>query len=339
MASRDSVLVIGGTGFIGSVLVEQLVAQGCDVRVMSRRGGHPEGGRVTYVKGEVADIESLRRATEGVQVVYDLSMGGGTTWEDYLRDFVQGAQNVAEVCLERGVRRLVYTSTIAALQLSWDGRTDESDGPDPKPHLRSWYSRGKIYAERALLGLHKTRNLPVVIFRPGIVVGKGNRLSHPGIGTWVSPTCCEVVGTGRTPLPLVLVEDVAAALVLAKDAPAAALGRTFNLVGDVRLTAADYCEIAGERSLRNFRLQPKSMWGIQAFRLTVWLGKALMRRKDNVWLSYHELKTAPQKTQIDCAAAKTILGWRPVDDRAEFIRRAIDLHIVPPRPGDLRLTA
>jgi len=339
LASRDRALVIGGTGFIGRMLVEQLVEQGGEVRVMSRRAGHARDGHVRYVKGEVADVESLRRAIDGVEVVYDLSMGGGPTWEDYLRDFVQGAQNVAEVCLEHGVRRLIYTSTIAALQLSGDGRTDESDGPDPKPHLRSWYSRGKIFAERALLGLHETRNLPVVIFRPGIVVGKGNRLSHPGIGTWVSPTCCEVVGSGRTPLPLVLVEDVAGALVLAKDAPAAALGRTFNLAGDVRLSAAEYCDIAGRRSLRNFRLSPKSMWGIQAFRLVVWLGKAAMRRKDNVWLSWHELKTAPQKTHIDCGAAKALLGWRPVADRAEFIHRAIDIHVVPPRPGDLRLSA
>jgi nucleoside-diphosphate-sugar epimerase len=335
VGNRDGVLVIGGTGFIGRELVAQLLEQGNDVRVLSRQS-RANDGRVTYFKGEVADRTSLHRAIEGADVVYDLSMGGGTTWEDYLRDFVQGAANVAEICLEHGVRRLVYTSTIAALRLSWDGRTDESDGTDPKPHLRSWYSRGKIYAERALLRLHATRQLPVVIFRPGIVVGRGNKLSHPGIGNWMSPTCCEVVGRGRTPLPLVLIEDVAGAMVLAKDAPGVD-GKTFNLVGDVRLSAAEYVQVAGQRSLRNFRLRTQSIAGLQAFRLAVWLGKAAMLRKDNLWLSYHELKTAPQKTQIDCTAAKQLLGWRPVADRAEFIRRAIDVHIAPPKPGDLRV--
>jgi nucleoside-diphosphate-sugar epimerase len=332
---RDRVLVIGGTGFIGRILVEQLLDAGCDVRVMSR-AARAGDGRITYVRGEVADREALRRAVEGMSVVYDLSMGGGPTWQDYLRDFVQGAQNVAETCLDLGVRRLIYSSTIAALQLSHEGTTDESAGTDPKPLLRSWYSRGKIYAEDGLMKLHRERRLPVVVFRPGIVVGRGNKLSHPGIGVWRSPTCCEVVGRGRTPLPLVLVDDVARALVLAKDAPDIE-GRTFNLVGDVRLSAQEYVDVAGARSLRNFRLCPQSMWGIQAFRLVVWLGKAALRRRDNEWLSYHELKTAPQKTHIDCTAAKRALGWQPIADRDEFVRRAIDCHIDPPHPGDIRL--
>jgi nucleoside-diphosphate-sugar epimerase len=338
LATRDRVLVIGGTGFIGRVLVSELVEQGCDVRVLTRQAGRPRDGGVVYLQGEVADRDSLRRATEGVSVVYDLSLGGGPTWEDYVRDFVEGATNVAEVCLERGVRRLIYTSSIAALHLAAEGSIDESTGTDYKPHLRSWYARGKIYAEQVLLELHDTRRLPVVIVRPGIVVGKGNKLSHPGIGTWSSPTCCVVVGTGRTPLPLVLVEDVAQGLILAKDAPGVD-GKTFNLAGDVRLSAADYVDRVAQRSLRNFCLQQQSVLRIQAFRLLVWLGKAALRRKDNVWQSYHELKNAPQRTQLECSAAKTLLGWRPVDNYEEFIRRAIDCHIVPLRTGDLRVSS
>ncbi len=332
----DCVLVIGGTGFIGRVLVHQLIEQGNEVRVLSRNPArHSDRPGVTHVKGEVADRESLRAATEGVSVVYDLSLGGGPTWDDYQRDFVDGAKNVAEVCLERNVRRLIYTSTIATLHLAAEGSIDESAGTDPKPELRSWYVQGKIYAENALNELHRTRGLPVVIFRPGIVVGEGNKLSHPGLGTWASPTCCFVVGPGTSPLPLVLVEDVASALVLAKDAPDAA-GKSFNLAGDVRPSAADYIELASRRSLRNFSMRTESPLGIQAFRLMVWLGKAALRRKDNQWLSYHELKNAPQRTQLDCSAAKTVLGWRPVADHDEFVRRAIDCHLTPPRSGDLR---
>lgn len=334
---RDSILVIGGTGFIGRALVNQLLEHGCDVRVMSRRPLRDEGG-VRYVQGEVADRESLRRAIDGVQVVYDLSLAVGATWADYQRDFIDGARNVAEACLDFGVRRHIYTSTLAALHLHKKGTTDESSGADRKPDARSWYSRGKIYAERALNALHTTRGLPTVIFRPGIVVGVGNKLSHPGIGIWPSSTCCVVVGDGRDPLALVLVEDVAQALRLAKDAPGIEC-KTFNLVGDVRLTAAEYIEIVGRRSLRNFRLRTKSIAGIQAFRTAVWLGKAALRRKDNDWQSFHELLTAAQRTQLDCSAAKTLLGWRPVADREEFVRRAIDCHLRPTPSGDLRLSA
>lgn len=338
----ERVLVIGGTGFIGRPLVRRLVETGAAVRVMARRPppAPTEGSMesVEYVRGEVADPAALAHATDGISVVYDLSRGGGPTWDDHLRDLVRGAENVAEACLQRGVRRLVYTSTIAALQLDRRGRIDESAGADPRPHLRSSYVRAKIFAEEALRRLYATRRLPVVITRPGIVIGRGNRLSHPGLGDWVSPTCLRVVGRGRTPLPLVLVEDVAEALRLAKDAPGVE-GRTFNLVGDVRFSAARYVEIAAARSLRNFHLQTRSIAGIQALRAAVWLGKALLGRADNPWLSYHELKSAPQRTFIDCAAAKEALGWRPVQSEEEFIRRGIDCHITLPRPGDLRVAS
>lgn len=336
MAKRDSVLVIGGTGFIGRVLVAQLCERGCTVRVVTRRAGVEDRGGVTYVQADVSDRDSIRRACDGIDVVYDLSMAFGESWEDFERTMIKGAENVASVVLERGIRRLIYTSTIAGLHLAKKGSVDESAGADPKPELRSWYAQAKIKAEGVLNKLHQERALPVVIFRPGIVVGVGNKLSHPGIGVWVSPTVCSVVGAGTTPLPMVLVEDVAQALVLAKDAPGVD-GKTFNLAGDVRPSAAEYCEIAAERSKRNFRLAPQSMYSIQAFRTAVWLGKKALGRKDNVWQSWHELKNAPQQTWLDCAAAKSLLGWRPVADRDEFIRRAIDCHLTPLKPGDLRL--
>ena len=338
MPTCNVVLVIGGTGFIGRVLVSQLLERGCEVRVLARRPAQAPRNRVSYLRGDVTNLDALRAAARDVDVVYDLSSGVAATWDEQLRTAVQGAENVATVCLQQGVRRLIYTSSIAALQLSEDRTIDESAGTDPKPHLRNLYSRGKVHAEQVLMRLHHERNLPVVILRPGIVLGAGNenKVSHPGIGNWLSPTFCECLGNGRTPLPLVLVEDVARALLLSKDAPGID-GRTFNLVGDVRLSAEDYLEAARQRTFRNFRWRGKSLLAIQAFQILVWLAKAVLRRKDNPWPSYYELKNAAKKTDIDCSAAKALLGWQPLGDREEFLQRAIDCHAALPRRGDLLL--
>lgn len=333
--ARDRVLVMGGTGFIGRVLVERLRAGDCEVRVLTRKSGLVGEG-VEYVQGDVADRASIERAVDGREIVYDLSLGGGPTWGDFKRDLVDGARTVGEVCLRAGVRRLLYTSTIAGLHLAKEGSIDESTGADGRPELRSWYPRGKIYAERELAALHREQQLPVVIFRPGIVVGRGNRLSHPGVGSWRSPTVCTVVGPGTSQLPLVLVEDVAEALFLAKDVPAID-GRIFNLVGDVRPSAAEYVQLAAERSYRRILLETQSVLGLYAFHLAVWLGKTALRRQDKLWPSWHEMGNLPQRTHLDCSAAKQLLGWQPVADRDEFVRRAIDLHLTPPKPGDLRL--
>lgn len=333
--SARKVLVIGGTGFIGRRLVRELLEAGTSVRVLSRRGGTSSGG-VEHVQGTVADAAAIRRAVEGVSVVFDLSLGGGPRWEDFERDYIRGARNVARACLEHGVSRLVYTSTTAALYLGAEGTIDEKAGTDPKPEERGFYSRAKIAAEKLLLELHRTRSLPVVILRPAIVVGDGGRLAHPGIGQWLSPTCCMALGEGRSPLPFVLVEDVAQAMVLAADAPGVE-GEAFNLAGDVRPTAEEYVRLVAQRSRRNFRFRRQSVAGFQASRLLTWAVKATLRRPDNEWPSWHDLKSATKRSQLDCTAAKTRLGWRPNGNVEDFARRAIDPHLRPIPPGDLRL--
>ena len=82
MAKRDCVLVIGGSGFIGRVLVAQLQEAGCAVRVMSRQK-RQGGGSVEYVQGDVTDRASIVAACDGIDVVYDLSMAFGETWSWY----------------------------------------------------------------------------------------------------------------------------------------------------------------------------------------------------------------------------------------------------------------
>ena len=98
------------------------------MRVLSRQKRQGSAG-VTYLQGDVTDRASVAAACDGVDVVYDLSMAFGETWNDYLKSFVQGAENVAEVVMERGIRRLIYTSTIAGLHLARAAPSAKRTGP------------------------------------------------------------------------------------------------------------------------------------------------------------------------------------------------------------------
>ncbi len=123
---------------------------------------------------------------------------------------------MAEAALAAGVERFVYVSSIAALYCGPDcGRPllDDSVETDPRPGGREIYSRGKMEAERALLTLHRERGLPLVIARPGVVLGEGTPLQHSGLGLWVRDNHCVGWGQGDHPLPVVGVDDVADALV------------------------------------------------------------------------------------------------------------------------------
>ena len=81
--------------------------------------------------------------------------------------------------------------------------------------------------------MHRERGLPLVIVRPGIVIGRGGSPFHWGVGMWWHDAVCQIWGQGNNKLPLVLVEDVARGLIAAMDTPGIE-GRDFNLVARAR---------------------------------------------------------------------------------------------------------
>lgn len=334
MPRATRVLVIGGHGFIGRNLVDLLVDSGCDVTIGSRSPGNQRGAVRTLVV-DVARRETVDAAVAEADVVYHLATGGGDTWSDFERDFIYGTRNVAEACLHYGVRRLIYTSSIAALYLGKRRKLTEADGRDRKPLGRAMYSRAKILAEQVLIDFQRNHDLPVVIMRPGVVVGSRGMLNHSGVGYWPCDVCCIGWNHGRTPLPFVLVRDVAAAMFAALDAPEID-GMNFNLVGDVRPTAREYISRLATAARRNYRYYPQSLWKLQMIEIGKWLLKSAARKKENPFPSYRDLKSRGLTSPIDCSAAKRFLGWMPNRDEEFFYREAIQANLRPMLEGDLR---
>ena len=108
------------------------------------------------------------------------------------------------------VKRLIYTGTIDSYYAGKNAGTITEETPlDPTIARRNHYARAKAGAEVVLMDMHRTQALPVVIFRPGIVIGRGGDPFHFGVGRFTEGIC-EVWGDGNNTLPLRLVTDVAA---------------------------------------------------------------------------------------------------------------------------------
>ena len=107
-------------------------------------------------------------------------------------------------------------------------------------------------AEQLLLKMFKEKGLPVVIFRPAVVLGEGGTIYHSGIGDWTRDNVCTYWGSGRNPLPFVLVEDVVKALVSILEVEGLE-GEIFNLAGDVCFSAREYISYLRKYSQRNIK--------------------------------------------------------------------------------------
>jgi len=123
---------------------------------------------------------------------------------------------------------------------------------------------------------------------------------------------------GRNALPLVLVEDVASAIVNALDADGIE-GKSYNLVGDVRLTAREYIDHLAKATQRPVRYHPQSVLKLYAIEM----GKAAIKKatgRKDPWPSLRDLKSRGLPAKFDCSGASRDLSWRPVGDRNQFLK-------------------
>jgi nucleoside-diphosphate-sugar epimerase len=170
--------------------------------------------------------------------------------------------------------------------------------------------------------MHCEQGLPVVIFRPGIVLGRGGGPFHWGVGLWSWNSTCQLWGDGTNKLPLVLVDDVAAALVRGLDAEGIE-GESFNLVAEPCLSAVEYLRELERYAGVELQKLPTPFWKFYATDLAKWVVKLLARHPTRQRPSYRDWETRSQRAPFDCSKARDRLGWSPVSDRAELIRRGI----------------
>ena len=208
------ILVLGATGFIGQELARQLIALGHPIRVLvrnpSRLPADLAAGPVEVVAGNLENSADLNRALAGITFVYHLAKPQAKYWEEYAKHEIEATRKVAEACLDGRIKRLIYTGTIDSYYAGGKATTITEETPlDPQISRRNYYARSKALSEQLLRTLHSEKGLPVVIVRPGIVIGRGGSPFHWGVGMWSWNAVCQIWGRGRNPLPFVLVEDVA----------------------------------------------------------------------------------------------------------------------------------
>jgi NADH dehydrogenase len=220
-----TVLVTGGTGFIGPHIVHALRASDTPVRALVRdpaRAGRLTAWGVDLAPGDVADSASLRGACEGVDAVVHLVAIIKGRPADFERVMSHGTRNVVAAAQDAGVRRFVLASAL--------GLDERSKDAVP-------YFAAKWEMEKAV----KESGLEHVIFRPSFVFGRDGGVLPTFVRLARLAPVTPIIGPGTQRIQPIWVEDLAAYYARAITEPAAA-NRTFDLGGPEAVTWNEFWE-------------------------------------------------------------------------------------------------
>jgi nucleoside-diphosphate-sugar epimerase len=308
------ILVTGGTGFVGRHLCRYLVEGGKSVRAAYRgsSGADSLSSMVELVSvGDIGPSTDWKAALDDVDAIIHLAGRVHVMQEsatDPLAAFrtvnVYGSENLARQAAERGVRRLVYVSSVKVNGEHTEDRVPyvETDEPEPQDP----YGQSKLEAERSLFGVANQSGIEVVAVRPPLVLGpgvSGNVLRLLKLIDKGFPLPFGRTGNQRS---MIGVTNLCNFLVHCIDHPAAS-GQVFLVSDGKDLSTTALVRLMGKALAHRAMLFPLPA------RLVQILAKAA--GQEALWLRLFG------SLQVDIGKAKAQLGWEPIISSEEEIER------------------
>lgn len=219
---RGMILVTGASGFVGSAVVRALLARGETVRVLVRRSSarrNVAGLDVEIVEGDLLDPATLPAAVAGCKGVFHVAADYRLWTRDpdaMFRANVAGSRAIVEAAVAAGVKRIVYTSSVAVLGNVPGGVADE-ETPVVYADMIGVYKQSKFRAEEAVRELIARAGAGVVIVNPSTPIGPRDVKPTPTGRMIVEAASGKMPAYVDTGLNVVHVDDVAAGHLLAYD--------------------------------------------------------------------------------------------------------------------------
>ncbi len=322
-------LVTGGTGLLGSHIVEQLRRRGRCVRALVRPGsddGFLRSQGAEIVTGDVTDRASLERAFAGVDTVYHAAarVGDWGPWPEFVAITIEGTRNMIETAAAANVRRFVHISSISAYG-HVDGKglvLDETAPMGQNLYKWAYYTRSKVIAEQMVWDAHRAGRIKATVIRPSWLYGPRDRTTMGRLISNIRAGKCQLIGDGSNRLNVVHAGNVAEGAILAADSERA-VGELYNLSNDGVLTQKQYFDTVA-KSLGLPPITRKKAYGLVkrlAFLLEV-IGHAT-KQKQPPMITRYSVWLIGRHSFFETKKAREQLGWKSTIGYEEGIPAAV----------------
>ncbi|HEX5145220.1 MAG TPA: NAD-dependent epimerase/dehydratase family protein [Mycobacterium sp.] len=308
-------LVIGANGYLGSHVTRQLVSAGEDVRVMVRANANTvsiDDLQVTRFVGDIFDLDTVRAAMDGVDVVYYCVVDTRAWLRDpspLFRTNVEGLRGVLDVAAEYAaagaLEKFVFTSSYSTVGRK-KGRVATEDDVIDRRGLTA-YVQSRVQAEDLVLEYARDRGLPAVAMCVSTTYGRGDY--------GMTPHGALIAGTVFGKMPFVLdkieleavgVEDAARALILAGERGVP--GQRY-LISERMISNREVIETAAAEV---GVAPPKRSIPVPALYLMGAFGSVRARlRGTDEHLTLPSVRLMRAEAPVDCTKARRELGWQP----------------------------
>jgi dihydroflavonol-4-reductase len=317
--------VTGATGFVGSHVARVLAEQGAELRLLVRSDSDTkniEELKADRVVGDLRHPESVERGMEGCDTVFHVA-ADYRLWvhdpEQMYRSNVDGTKAVLEAARKHGVRRVVYTSSVATMGFGRNGHPADENSPVSLEHMIGHYKRSKFMAEQIALEAGKSSGMDVVVVNPTTPVGEQDIKPTPTgriVVDFLKRRFPAYVDTG---LNLVDVDECARGHVAALEK-----GRSGEryILGGENLTLKEILDkLAAITGLPSPHVEVPYLVALMAGVVDEVVTGRVLRREPRATIE--AVRMSRKKMFVTSAKAERELGWKviPVDDA---LRRAVD---------------
>ncbi len=327
-------LVTGGTGLLGSHIVEHLVRAGREVRALVRLGSDTEWLKsqagVELATGHLQDEESLIKACKGVEVVYHSAakVGDWGPRKDFEEITIKGTELLLKAACAAKVKRFVHISSVTGYGHP-DGENlvvDENSPLGQNLYRWSYYTKSKVASEALVRKAHEEDGLEITIIRPGWLFGERDRLTIQRVIKAIRSGAMRMMGDGSNRLNAIYAGNVAQGALLAAEKDIAN-GQAYNMSNNGVITQQELFDTYA-KYLKCEPITKHIPMGLAAraglIMEALW---KLFRSKKPPLITRYAVWLMGRKVYFSIEKAQKELGWEPEVSYEEGIRRTVEWYV------------